>query len=185
MSGMAAKSLYASQGAWKKIGNPREIAAYGLIRSLFRLGEDEIHITGFGTMDGRELQGFASIDDAFDFEVPSLGLIFEVTGSDYTLAQSLIRSTRLETYEGPRLPPEPHLFFRSGKVEKARLEGVVRRLVFVSVNEKVDTRFVPCSWLVHAPAVKDFEFPGCEPYCACLWHRAMLGEALVKKVEGK
>lgn len=183
-SGTYAKAIHAENNDWATIGNPREITAYGELRSLFKLTKNDIIITGFGTMDERELEGFASIDDAFDLEVPSQNMIYEVTGYSGTLGQSL--SACLSRGYPVQ---EPQLFFRSGKVEKAKIEKVVKKLVFVSVNEKVDIRFVPCSWLLNAPLVENLEFRGCEPYHRIDWlSKAMLGgkfkEWMDKKSEG-
>jgi len=98
-----------------------------------------------------------------DFYVPSLKLWFEVTGSDLTMAQSLQRC--MSKFH----QAEPCLFIREGKVMEAKLNRIVSRLVFISVNEMDGSvLFMPCAKVVNYPLVDGYEKGG-EPYYMIPW----------------
>lgn len=150
---------------WAFEGNPRECAAYGIIRAIFGLEDSDIELTGKGAMSSRLLDDPS--ESRPDFYVPALDRWFEATGSGYTVDRSASRCIREFGLDGP------HVFVREGKVEAFERQGIADKVIFVHVAEmEGDVRFIPLKMLNRARPVSGFERGGRDRYLALPWLEA-------------
>ncbi|MGB9881064.1 MAG: nuclease [Anaerolineae bacterium] len=148
---------------WTFEGNPREQAAYGLIRAVFGLGESDLLPTGKGALSDKVIED--PLESPPDFFAPKPGLWFEVTGSAYTVEESASACLARFGLEGP------HIFVRKGKADAFERQGIADRVIFVHIAEREgDVRFVPLRYLLRrAWEVDGFERCGKDRYYALPW----------------
>lgn len=138
-----------------------EEIALRILRLNFGLGEGDIMKTGKGVMSDDLLDD--PLESPPDFYVPKLDTWFEVTSSNLTREDSLRRCSRHGL-------SQPHIFVREGKVESARLNRVLSRTFFVSVNwADGSVLMIPARAVRRYGLVDWYEPGGRERYYAVPW----------------
>ena len=145
------KQKYASE--WGH-SSDRERVAQDWLRLLYIT---DVVPCGNGTLIESRIPGYhTDISDRFDFYSPSLGIYFEVTGSQWTKRKSA------ERFENPILA------VLKAKVDDAYSYGLEDRLWFIFVAEiQGEVRFIKCSEARKHPLVDYARGEG--PYYGVPW----------------
>lgn len=163
------KQKYAER--WSESNLCESIAALFLMLNL-NLKEEDIVPTGKGTLSSELIDD--PLESPPDFFVKKYNIWFEVTSSDLTKQESMQRCMRHGL-------PGPHLFIREGKIEFLKMNRILSRTFFISVNwSDGSVLFFPAKLVKNYNLVNWYEYGGREYYYAIPWREWLTPKELKK-----